>query len=128
MGRTVVAGLALAMVVVAGCQQGPPPADNTAAVCDDMTRLQQSPQMKALDEALVKAYEGSGDPAASDRARKAAYQVLADGMRALAAKATRPELKEQLTALADAFRADDSTAVAAALGPLSVTCASPGPA
>lgn len=110
--------IALAVSAVAGCSSAPKaPRDNTAAVCADYLTtteqfLKESPEGRAVSDAMTREYKGNGDQADTQRALTTFNKAFGARLKPLADKATKPELKNALTKLSDAYSAGRSDVAA----------------
>ena len=100
--------VALAAFLLAGCSsdaaKGP---GDTPTICADYRHMQvdfdKSPEQAALDAEIQKSYDGTGDPAKEEAARRAWATAYANRIRPLAERATDSAVKTAFTDLADAF-------------------------
>src|SRR5690349_1340464 len=99
--------MVLVLSALTGCSGAPAtPQDNTLEVCNEFETTfehvtKDSPEGQAFSEAVTKQYKGTIEQSEVHAKYVAYSKALAAQVKPLADKATRPELKDSLTRLAD---------------------------
>jgi hypothetical protein len=123
--------VAFAASAVTGCSSTPTaPRDNTAAVCAEYVTttewfFKESPEGRALSDAMTRQYKGTIDEADYQQAVTTFNKAFGVRLKPLADKATNPDLKRSLTELSDAWSAGRSDL--AAVNKIAKVCPEPSP-